>query len=125
MIIGMEKAALDRWCKGDPSGFLEISAPEVTYFDPFVARRIDSLSALTEYYEGLRGKINVERYELNNPLVVVHEDVAILTVNYVSFRGNEASHWNCTEVYKKILEDWRIIQTHWSLTTPELFSNGL
>ena len=35
-IIAMEKAALDRWGQGDPSGFLEICAPDVVYFDPFI-----------------------------------------------------------------------------------------
>ena len=33
-VLAMERAALDRWCQGDPSGFLEITAPEVVYFDP-------------------------------------------------------------------------------------------
>lgn len=33
MIIGMERAALDRWGNGDPGGFLEISAEDVSYFD--------------------------------------------------------------------------------------------
>ena len=37
-ILGLEKAALDRWCKGDPTGFLEISAPDVVYFDPFLEK---------------------------------------------------------------------------------------
>jgi len=39
-IIGMEKAALDRWGKGDPSGFLEISSKDVVYFDPSLERRM-------------------------------------------------------------------------------------
>jgi hypothetical protein len=55
-IISMEKQALDRWGKGDPSGFLEISSPDVVYFDPFLEKRIDGLEALTRYYEGIRGK---------------------------------------------------------------------
>ena len=42
-IIAMEEAALDRWGKGDPSGFLEISAPDVVYFDPFIEHRLDGL----------------------------------------------------------------------------------
>ena len=45
-IINMERAALDRWGRGDPDGFLEISAPDVAYFDPFLPERIDGLSAL-------------------------------------------------------------------------------
>ena len=44
-IIQMERAALDRWGRGDPSGFLEISAPDVVYFDPFQGRRIDGREA--------------------------------------------------------------------------------
>ena len=39
-IIGMERAALERWGRGDPSGFLEISADDVVYFDPFQPRRL-------------------------------------------------------------------------------------
>lgn len=119
-IISMETAALDRWSKGDPSGCLEISASEVTYFDPFLVRRIDGLQGLTTYYESLRGKIKVDRYELLNPEVSVHGDVAILTFNYVSYSGNEESRWNCTEVYRRFPVGWRIIQTHWSFTKPEL-----
>jgi len=40
-LIAMERAALDRWSKGDTFGFLEISAPDVLYFDPYLDRRID------------------------------------------------------------------------------------
>jgi hypothetical protein len=29
-IIAMERAALDRWGKGDPQGYVEIMAPDVT-----------------------------------------------------------------------------------------------
>jgi hypothetical protein len=48
-VIQLERQALQRWCNGDPSGFLEISAPGVVYFDPFLERRIDGLAALTDY----------------------------------------------------------------------------
>lgn len=115
-IIALERVALDRWGKGDPSGFLEISAPDVVYFDPFIERRIDGLDALTRYYEALRGKVLIDRYELINPNVQVCGDVAVLTFNYVSFTGDTQDRWNCTEVYRRTNGDWRIIQTHWSFT---------
>ncbi len=63
-IIALERAALDRWGNGDPSGYLELSAPEVVYFDPFLERRLDGLEALTRYYETLRGQIRIDRDEL-------------------------------------------------------------
>ena len=115
-IISMEQAALDRWGKGDPSGFLEISAQEVVYFDPFLERRLDGLDALSRYYESIRGKINIDRYELINPKVQLYEATAVLTFNYVSYCGEGRSFWNCTEVYRRIDGRWRIIQTHWSMT---------
>jgi hypothetical protein len=58
-LLLLERAALKRWCKGDPSGFLELCAKDVVYFDPFLDQRLDGLPALTAYYESLRGKIGV------------------------------------------------------------------
>lgn len=84
-IIAMERAALDRWGKGDPSGFLEISAPDVVYFDPSLERRIDGREALRRYYEAIRGKVEIRRYELINPLVQIVGDAAVLTFNHVSW----------------------------------------
>ncbi len=115
-IIDMEKAALSRWGNGDPSGFLEISAPGVVYFDPYIERRIDGLEALSKYYEAIRGKIHIDRFELMNPKVLVIGDAAVLTFNYISHTGQESDRWNCTEVYRQLEGQWRIIQTHWSYT---------
>jgi hypothetical protein len=116
-IIAMERAALGRWGKGDPSGFLEICAPDVVYFDPSLERRIDGLDALERYYEPIRGKVSIQRYELINPLVQRVGDAAVLTFNYVSYGGSEDEYrWNCTEVYRWSGEKWQIIQTHWSYT---------
>jgi hypothetical protein len=116
-IIALERAALDRWGRGDPSGFLEISAPDVSYFDPFLERRIDGLEALAAYYEGIRGKVRIARHELLNPTVVHAGDLAVLSFNFVSYGGNEdAFPWNCTEAYRRDAVGWRIVQTHWSFT---------
>ena len=111
-IIAIERAALDRWGQGDPSGFLEISAPDVVYFDPSLERRIDGREALTRYYEAIQGKVSISRYELINPRVQPVGD-AVLTLNYVSYGGTEDTYrWNCTEVYRRSGDRWEIIQTH-------------
>jgi len=116
-IIAMEEAALARWCRGDPSGFLELSAPDVVYFDPFQERRVDGLAALSALYESLRGTISAERYELLRPLVQRAGDAAVLTFQFASY-GSQALRWNCTEVYRRDPAGWRIIQTHWSFAGP-------
>jgi hypothetical protein len=38
-ILSLEKQVMERWRKGDPLGFIEIYAPEVTYFDSGTPQR--------------------------------------------------------------------------------------
>jgi ketosteroid isomerase-like protein len=116
-VIEMECAALVRWGMGDPGGYLEIYAPDVVYFDPGLERRIDGLQAMTDLYEGIRGQVHFERFELINPLVQEVGDAAVLTFNYASYgAGGEPARWNCTEVYRRRQGRWEIIQSHWSYT---------
>jgi ketosteroid isomerase-like protein len=118
-LLALENAALVRWCAGDPSGFLEICADDVVYFDPFLEKRLDGIAALTRYYETLRGKISAEDFELRNPHVQSALDMAVLTFNFVSFAPAGAkARWNCTEVYRHDAVGWRIVQSHWSSTRP-------
>ena len=115
-IIALESAALERWGNGDPSGFLEICASDVVYFDPYQEKRIDGLDALTQFYKSIWGMVDFDHFELLNPLVQVSENLAVLTFNFVSYAGDNESHWNCTEVYRHDENHWQIIQTHWSYT---------
>jgi ketosteroid isomerase-like protein len=116
-IIEMEKAALDRWGKGDPDGFLEIYAPDVVYFDPYRETRVDGLPALAELYKTIRGQVHLDRFELLNPHVQASGDLVVLAFNNISYTREETSRWNCTEVYRKEADHcWRIVQTHWSYT---------
>jgi hypothetical protein len=114
-IIQLEKAALERWNSGDPSGFLELSTSEVTYFDPFLQKRLDGLDTLTALYESIRGQVHVDKYELIDPQVQATDNMAVLTFNYVAHSGDLVFRWNCTEVYRmEATRAWKIIHTHWS-----------
>ncbi|PIO99623.1 YybH family protein [Pleomorphomonas carboxyditropha] len=117
-IITLEKAALDRWCAGDPDAALALSAEDVTYFDPFRDSRLDGHAALAELYDGIRGQIDAPRHEMIEPKVQVVGDAAVLTFRFVSWNGSEGTRlaWNCTEVYRRDAQGWRVIHTHWSFT---------
>lgn len=119
IILSMERAALDRWGKGDPDGFLEISDPEVVYFDPFLEKRLDGIGALKALYDGIRGQVHIDRYEIVDPKVQVSGDMAVLTFNFVSWTGSDVHRWNTTEVYQRKDSRWRIIHTHWAFTKPQ------
>ena len=123
-LIALESAALEKWGNGDPSGFLEICAPDVVYFDPYQEMRVDGLEALTQYYKTIWGQVYFDRFELLNPHVQLGSELAVLTFNYVSYTGEKRSRWNCTEVYRQNGDTWKIIQTHWSYTRhPRIVNN--
>ena len=125
-IVVLERAALHRWGAGDPQGYLEIMAADVTYFDPSQERRVDGLRAMTDLLVPLIGKIKVDRYDMVSPVVQRHGDAAILTFNLVSYRrradGTEhaVACWNSTEAYARDDGRWQIVHSHWSFVKPEL-----
>ncbi len=127
-IIALERGALDRWGRGDPSGYQDIYASEVTYFDPMEDKRIDGLDAIQVRQAPIKGKVHVDRYDMIDPKVQHHGEIAILTFNLISYRtgtnGKETvvGRWNSTEVYCKTGGTWRIIHVHWSYLKPELKS---
>ena len=119
-IIAMEKAALDRWGKGDPQGYLEIMDDDLTYFDPFLEKRLDGLSAMKEFIKPYTGKIKVDRFDMLNPKVQRDGNMAVLTFNLLdhgaTFDGVDqgAPHWSSTEVFRQVDGRWKIIHSHWS-----------
>ncbi len=123
-IIALERAALDRWGNGDPQGYLETYAPDITYFDPSRERRLDGLATITEYYLPITGKIKVDRYEMIGPKVQRQGDMAVLTYNLAShIKGSDGKpavvRWNSTEVYARMEGKWKIVHSHWSYTNLE------
>lgn len=115
-IIALERAALTRWGRGDPTGYLELCAPDVVYFDPFTARRIDGLEALTDYYQGIKGQISIQRDELLDARVQqLGSDAAVLTFTYVSHGSEGSMRWYASEVFRRAASGFQLIHTHWSL----------
>jgi len=125
-VIATERAALERWGNGDPGGFLSTYAPEITYIDPTQERVIIGLPAMTTYLSPLRGKIHIDRFEILNPKVQRHGDIAVLSYNVVNYQkqadGTErpTTRWNSTAVFRRIEGKWRTIHSHFSYTKPEL-----
>lgn len=128
-ILMLERTALDRWGTGDPGGFLELYATDITYFDPVTAERIDGHAAMVNYYRPWIGKIQIPRYEMLNPQVVVDGNMALLTYNLVNYirdaNGVEAvgTRWNSTTVYQRRGDTWKAVHSHWSFTRHPAFQN--
>ena len=116
-LLALETAAMDRWGAGDPDGFLELNDDDVTYFDPWQPRRLDSHEELTRLYDEIRGQVHIDSYEFVEPAVVAVGDLAVLSFQFVSTGGEGRMRWNTTEVYRRSPDrGWRIVHSHWSLT---------
>jgi len=125
-VVTMERAALDRWGKGDPQGYLNIMAADVTYFDPMQDKRVDGIDALKKMLTPLTGKIKVSRFDVIDPKVQRHGASALLTFNLVSYvtlpdgKERAVARWNSSEMYGLVDGTWRIVHSHWSFVKPEL-----
>ena len=86
-IIAMEKAAMEAWLNGNPSPFLELYSEDFTYFDPSMEKRLDGLDKIRELYEGMRGKLKTDRFEMVNPVVQLNGSMAVLSYNLEIFSG--------------------------------------
>jgi ketosteroid isomerase-like protein len=123
-IIALERGALDRWGKGDPQGYLDIMAPDLTYFEPMAAKRIDGQDALRKYFAPFWGKIKIDKAEMIDPQVQCSGDLAVLTFNLVDYGAQlsdgpkTTARWNSTEVYQRLSGGWKIIHSHWSYVKP-------
>lgn len=119
-ILSLEKSAMERWRQGDPWGWAEISAEDVSYVDPGLVKPITGLEAYREYLKQLEGKVRYEGSEFIDPRVARVGEAALLTYNYRSTAklpevGTSQTLWNTTEVYFRLGGEWKIAHTHWSL----------
>jgi len=115
-IITMEKTALEKLNKGNPSGFLEIYADDITYFDPFREKRFDGFEKVKIFYESMQEGFQIDSCEMIEPVVQIAGETAVLSYNLASYIGTDVFREKCTEVYRQQPDkQWKIIHSHWSL----------
>src|SRR5262245_6862453 len=108
-IVALERAVLDRWCKGDPHGFVDNAITDVSYFNHVTKDGIDGISARKAYVSQFVGKVDVPRYDMPNVKVRLDGNTAILTFNWETYSsdGELTSRWNGTEVFVRSADQWK------------------
>ena len=119
-IVGQLRAAMARWYRGDPSGYAELFADDVTYFAPVTDGRLEGGRNLRALFAPVAGKINIPRFELLTPKLQLHGDIGVFTYNVDEYArdGVPSARWNATEVYRRVGDQWRIVHGHWSARSP-------
>jgi len=112
-IIGLEKGALDKWFKGDTSGYLDIwSKDNFSYFDSFKAERIDDYNQIKQFVlANVEGKLFADSYNFKTPRVQASEDMAVLTYQLFADTSLNEMRYNCIEVYQRENKDWKVIHS--------------
>lgn len=119
-IIGLEKSALEKWFKGDTSGYEQLwSKHSFTYFDAVVAERVDDHATIAEFLKTIDGKLFADSYDFCNPRVQVGQDMAVLTYQLFAKTTLIDMEYNCVEVYQKEESgEWHVIHSTWSFIRP-------
>lgn len=119
-IIALEKGALNKWFKGDTSGYLNIwSKNNFSYFDGAVKKRIDSYEDIKNIVlKNVEGKLFADDYKFEYPRVQSVENMATLTYQLHADTSLIDMHYNCIEVYKKEENAWKVVHSTWSFIRP-------
>ena len=116
-ILAQTEAAFGRWYQGDPSGYLDIMAEEMTYFSPFENSRVDGKSAIEALIAPIEGEIHAPKFEILNPRLQLGESIAVFTfhLSELDEDGAQTIGWKVTEIYRHVDDKWRLIHAHLSL----------
>ncbi|MFC6207172.1 nuclear transport factor 2 family protein [Levilactobacillus tongjiangensis] len=119
-IIALEKGALDKWFKGDTSGYLTIwSQKNFSHFDSYKPHRVDTYAEIKEFVlANVEGKLFADTYDFEDPRVQIKGDMAVLTYQLFAKTSLNEMHYNCIEVYEREGTDWKVVHSTWSFIRP-------
>lgn len=119
-LISAEKAALDKWFKGDVSGYEALwSKRSFTYFDATTPKRVENHETIEKFLKSIAGKLFAASYDFRSPRVQLGKGMAVLTFQLFAKTNLIDMEYNCVEVFQKEIDDqWRVIHSTWSFIRP-------
>lgn len=119
-LIGLEKAALDKWFKGDTSGYDQLwSKQNFSYFDSVITQRIEDHATIAASLKALDGKLFADHYDFRSPRVQFGSDMAVLTYQLFAHTTLLEMAYNCVEVFQREESGtWHVIHSTWSFIRP-------
>src|SRR5690349_8118533 len=79
-IIGLEQSALEKWFRGDVSGYAGLwSKRSFTYFDAVETKRMEQFADMASLLKRVEGNLKAKTFEVRDPRVQFGQDMAVLT----------------------------------------------
>src|SRR5262245_43764913 len=82
MLLGLERASLDRWSDGDTVGYTNKMSDDATYFDHATSQLLQGVDAVRNHVREFEGTFRIPRYEIMNPALHHAGDLAVLAFNW-------------------------------------------
>ena len=119
-IIGLEKSALDKFFKGDMSGYRDLwSKQSFTYFDAVVTQRVEEFASMESFLDRLEGNLHAEESRFVSPRLQFGHDKDILTYQLFAHTNFNDIEYNCIEVFQKEASGkWHVVHSTWSFIRP-------
>lgn len=122
-LIAHETANLDAWYgASDPSMYVAEVADTGTAYDAFMPKTLMAGQELVDFYSSLEGMIPPIDYQIVDPAVDVHGDVAIFTFFLEGTNTADPDMpygpWGTTKVMKRTADGWEMLHTHFSSPVP-------
>jgi len=109
--------ANDRWAEGDPMGFVDVAADDITWMDDLgAATPVVGKEAVTAYLESFKGQVPPHQHELSDNLFQNYGDIVIVTYRYRgTFENVPQDPWKVTSVYRYADGDWLSVHENWTV----------
>lgn len=119
-IIGLEQSALEKWFRGDISGYARLwSKRSFTYFDAVETKRMEQFEDMLPLLKRVEGNLKAESFEVRDPRVQFGQDMAVLTFQLFAKTNLVDVDYNCIEVFQKEDDvEWHVIHSTWSIIRP-------
>lgn len=118
-VIAIVKDGLEKLRNGDPRGITDACAEGVTYYSVEQDSLLVGRQALVELYGPPTNQTYYDHFDLINPTVQTHGDVAVIAFDFASFSTEDDSQlrtrWRGTYVLARFDAGWRILHIHWTL----------
>ncbi len=124
-LIDFEQQIQWRWSCGDPNGYMDTLAEDVTYVDPLANQMLHGREAVRAHFMRIMPagtKTDVVRQEYHKETArVLSEDEVLLVFNFTTYKNDDKGEeelflsWNMSLIFRKADDKWWLTHGHLSL----------
>ncbi len=123
-LIDFEQQIQWRWSCGDPNGYIDALAEDVTYVDPLAKQFLYGREAVSAHFKRImpEGPTGIVRQEYHNETArVMNENEVLLVFGFTTFKADERGNeklflsWNISLIFRKTDGRWLLTHGHLSL----------